>query len=348
MLTGQLVECFAVTTSRVVSPRVAVSALFLLNGAVLASWAPRIPAVKADLDLSDPDLGIALFGVALGSVPTLFATGRILRRVQASTVCRISALVFISALPLLGLADGLVELTLALVVLGAASGALDVAMNTAAGGDGLALLAAVVRALPDSTRPATKAAAVTVADQDRPTTLRLLVPLAVSALLLEGILLDWCAVLASQAPVDSPSAAAVIVAAFSAAMTLSRSAAGWAIRAFGEPMVVFWASVILLLVVPTVVLQPSAVLLVCGVVIAGLAIGPLFPIVMSAAGARSPHDPATATARVTAGGYLAYLAGPPMVGFLAGAFGLSMALALVAVLAAAVLLFLGRTGLAPH
>jgi hypothetical protein len=38
--------------------------VLLVNGAVLSSWAPRIPAVKHLLGLSDSELGLALFGVA--------------------------------------------------------------------------------------------------------------------------------------------------------------------------------------------------------------------------------------------------------------------------------------------
>jgi MFS family permease len=105
--------------------------VFFVNGAVLSSWAPRIPAVAADLELTDGDLGIALFGVAAGSVPTLLLTARLLRRVSAKRTCQLSGVAFAAALPLIALATNLAQLTSALVVLGAASGALDVAMNTA-------------------------------------------------------------------------------------------------------------------------------------------------------------------------------------------------------------------------
>ena len=56
--------------------------VFFVNGAVLSSWAPRIPEVKDRLALSDPALGAALFGVAAGSLPALFLTDRLLRRVD--------------------------------------------------------------------------------------------------------------------------------------------------------------------------------------------------------------------------------------------------------------------------
>jgi hypothetical protein len=46
---------------------VAVSVAFLVHGAVIANWVPRVPAVKAALGVSDGPLGLAM--LAWGSVP---------------------------------------------------------------------------------------------------------------------------------------------------------------------------------------------------------------------------------------------------------------------------------------
>src|SRR5512132_4170208 len=48
--------------------RRAVTLVFALNGALIGSWAVRIPAVKANLDLSDGTLGLALASIAAGSL----------------------------------------------------------------------------------------------------------------------------------------------------------------------------------------------------------------------------------------------------------------------------------------
>lgn len=106
--------------------------VFFVNGAVLASWAPRIPLVAGRLDLTDAQIGWALFGVAAGSIPALILTARALRRIAPRTLCIAAALVFPAALPLLAVAPTAGALGGALAVLGAASGCLDVAMNTAA------------------------------------------------------------------------------------------------------------------------------------------------------------------------------------------------------------------------
>jgi fucose permease len=117
-----------VTRSRFVA--VGLWTIFFVNGVVLSSWAPRIPEVKQLLDLADSELGIALFGVAAGSVPALLLTARLLNRVRSAPVCVLTALVFSASLPLIGVAGDIWQLTAVLVVLGAASGVLDVAMNT--------------------------------------------------------------------------------------------------------------------------------------------------------------------------------------------------------------------------
>ena len=48
------------------SPRVAVSAAFLIHATVSGTWAPRLPAIKESLELSDGELGTALVGLAIG------------------------------------------------------------------------------------------------------------------------------------------------------------------------------------------------------------------------------------------------------------------------------------------
>ncbi|WP_089339068.1 hypothetical protein [Blastococcus mobilis] len=72
--------------------------IFLVNGAVLSSWAPRIPRVTAGLGLSDTELGVALFGVAAGSVPALLLTARALAVVKDTHLCIVAALMFSAAL----------------------------------------------------------------------------------------------------------------------------------------------------------------------------------------------------------------------------------------------------------
>jgi MFS family permease len=111
------------------SPRAAVSAAFLIHSTVSGTWAPRLPAIKESLGLSDGELGTALVGLAIGLVVGTRLAGAPVDRFGSRPVMRVGFPLLAATLLLPGLADSLVTLLLALFVLGLASGALDVAMN---------------------------------------------------------------------------------------------------------------------------------------------------------------------------------------------------------------------------
>ena len=105
---------------------------FFVLGAATATWAARLPAIKAALHLSDARLGLVLFAVPAGSVLTLPASGRIADRFGAARVTRIAGAVTPAALIPIGLGPAtgrLAVLVAALACYGAVAGLLDVSMN---------------------------------------------------------------------------------------------------------------------------------------------------------------------------------------------------------------------------
>ena len=111
------------------SPRAAVAAAFLIHSTVSGTWAPRLPAIKESLGLSDGELGTALVGLAIGLLAGTRLAGTPVDRFGSRPVMRAGFPLLAATLLLPGLADSAVALFLALLVLGIASGALDVAMN---------------------------------------------------------------------------------------------------------------------------------------------------------------------------------------------------------------------------
>lgn len=107
----------------------AVSAAFLIHSTVSGTWAPRLPAIKESLGLSDGELGTALVGLAVGLLVGTRLAGAPVDRFGSRPVMRVGFPLLAATLVLPGLADGTATLFLALFVLGLASGALDVAMN---------------------------------------------------------------------------------------------------------------------------------------------------------------------------------------------------------------------------
>src|ERR687889_465866 len=110
-------------------PYVAVAASFLIHSTVSGTWAPRLPAIKESLDLSDGELGTALVGLAIGLVVGTRLAGAPVDRFGSRPIMRAGFPLLAATLLLPGLAESGVTLFAALLVLGVASGALDVAMN---------------------------------------------------------------------------------------------------------------------------------------------------------------------------------------------------------------------------
>ncbi|GLO70247.1 putative transporter y4wD [Phaeobacter inhibens] len=111
------------------SPWRAVSAMFVLNGALFGIWASRIPAVSEIHELSPGGLGLLLLLMAAGAILSFPLAGRAADRIGAAHVTRRVALAYVLGLVLLALAPNLPLLAAALFIFGAAHGSMDVAMN---------------------------------------------------------------------------------------------------------------------------------------------------------------------------------------------------------------------------
>jgi predicted MFS family arabinose efflux permease len=85
-----------------------------------------------------------------------------------------------------------------------------------------------------------------------------------------------------------------------------------------------------------VVAAGSAVLAAAGLLVVGFALAPIVPTALSLAARSAPGRSATAVSLVTTVGYSAFVAGPPLVGALAGLTSLRAALAPVVASAAAI------------
>ncbi|MFZ4270675.1 MFS transporter [Streptomyces arboris] len=388
------------------SGAVSLYAVFFLNGLVLASWAPRIPQVKEQLQLSDGQLGLALLGVALGSVPAMPTAGALVNRFGSRAVARTAVLVYAAAIALPGLARSLPELLVSLAVLGAAVGALDVAMNAhavdlerssgrtrissfhalfsagalagallgtlaAAGGVTprtqfavtavVALLAAGVAAAAlrpsthqhqrkhqhqDENEPAHENEPAREPGQKRepaPRTrpsrftprLLLLSALGLCVLLIEGVVTDWGSVYLADSLHADPGPAGAGYVAFALAMTVGRLYGDRAANRFGPVRVVRIGALLTAAGSVVTLATGRPVVAVAFFALIGLGVAASFPLVVSAASRLHTGSPGTAVATVSTTGYFAFLAGPPLVGFLAEHSSVRAALLILPVLAVA-------------
>ncbi|MGW7202715.1 MFS transporter [Streptomyces sp. NPDC054837] len=108
---------------------IAVLGAFVLNGALLGSWAPRVPALAEQIGAEEGALGLSLLGASLGMIAASLLVGRLCAVFGARLVMTVAGVAGSAMLPALGLARSPTALGLLLIVLGAMVGVMDVAMN---------------------------------------------------------------------------------------------------------------------------------------------------------------------------------------------------------------------------
>ncbi len=109
--------------------RAAVTALFVLDGAVFGSWAARVPDVAVRVGAGHSTLGVALLCLSLGALVCMRFTGGWCARFGPGPVSAAAAVAVSSAALLPGLVYSVPALCVALFVFGAATGMVNVAAN---------------------------------------------------------------------------------------------------------------------------------------------------------------------------------------------------------------------------
>jgi len=64
--------------------RIAVSAMFLTNGAIFANLVPRFPELKTELALSNTNYGIVVAAFPIGALVAGIAAGAVIRRLTSA------------------------------------------------------------------------------------------------------------------------------------------------------------------------------------------------------------------------------------------------------------------------
>lgn len=111
------------------SPRAAITTVFFVDGALFASWASRIPALSDRVGATTGQLGLGLLAPAVGALIAIPLVGRMLPGRSSRTFCRLALIGLVATIPLPGLASNVPELGVALLLIGLAASALDIAMN---------------------------------------------------------------------------------------------------------------------------------------------------------------------------------------------------------------------------
>jgi predicted MFS family arabinose efflux permease len=109
--------------------RLAVSLMFLANGFVVGSWAPKIPEFAARLQLDESELGLMIMCFGIGSLCAMPAVGAMISREGSRRLMLLVAAATVLCLMLVTLAPSIWTAALALFLMGGMIGGMDVAMN---------------------------------------------------------------------------------------------------------------------------------------------------------------------------------------------------------------------------
>ncbi|WP_165068200.1 MFS transporter [Marisediminicola senii] len=385
-----------VTRAQLTSWRNALFVVFGLCGMGLASWAARIPTVSTALDLRTDQVGVLLFGLAIGSILGLIASGHLVAHFGSRAVIVCTLVIAPIGMATAGFgataAQSFAIAFVGLAIYGAGMGACDVAMNVSGAaneraigrtimpiyhaafsfgtmlGAGLAALAelagiplhvhlgvlaivmvcaafTVVRLLQPETAAgvgadgADETAEPVGSWRERlgiwrdPRTL-LIGLIVLGMAFAEGSANDWLSYAMVEGHDTTESTGALVFGVFVTAMTVGRLAGVRLLDRFGRVPVLRVSAVFAAVGLLTLILVPVTWIAVVGVVLWGLGASLGFPVGMSAAA----DDPRTAAARVSAVatiGYIAFLVGPPAIGFIGEQVGILNALLVVLILVAA-------------
>ncbi len=356
------------------TPRRTVSALFFCNGFIMGGWALHVALAQKRLQADLGSFGLALTGMAIGSIIAMPLAGVLIGRNGSAGVLRVvTPLCFACFLPPI-LAPDLALFALALVLFGAMNGTMDVAMNAhglavegrlkqpvmsgfhamwSLGGLLGAGLAALVLARFSPWQHALGVGALMMvvtgyanrfllpADADKgPSSVHFAWPtrgtvglglLCFIALMGEGSVIDWAAIHLRDTYRVNDDAAGLGYAVFAGAMAATRFAGDGIRSRFGAVALVRASAWVTFVGMLGALVAPTAWGSVLCYGVAGLGIGNLAPVLFAGGGRREPANPARGIAAVTTLGYAGFLAGPPVIGFIGRAAGLSLALGVVVV-----------------
>lgn len=147
--------------------------------------------------------------------------------------------------------------------------------------------------------------------------------------LAEGSAMDWLPLLMVDGHGLTPTLGSVVFAGFAAAMTLGRFLGAPLLKRFGNATVLRASTLVSAVGIALVVFSDNPIIAGAAVLLWGVGAALGFPVTLSAAA--DSDDPTSSVAAVATAGYVAFLVGPPLLGFLGEEFGLRGAMILVLV-----------------
>jgi MFS family permease len=162
------------------------------------------------------------------------------------------------------------------------------------------------------------------------------------ALMVEGSILDWAAIMMRQKFEIDAGFAALGFGFYQAGMAAARLTGDWIRMRVGAVRMVFWSAVLAAGGTALALSAPTPYLAIAAFVFAGLGLGNIAPVLFAGGGRLEPDAPGRGIAAVTTLGYSGFLLGPPLIGFAAQLTDVNTAL-FITVIAALIIAIFARS-----
>lgn len=166
--------------------------------------------------------------------------------------------------------------------------------------------------------------------------------IAFASMICEGTMFDWSGVYFEkvvEAPVELTRLGYV---AFMSTMSGGRFAADWLVTRFGVKRILQTSGIVIVTGMTLAVSIPTITFATIGFLMVGLGVSSVVPMAYSLAGKSTTMLPGLALAAVSSIGFLGFLLGPPVIGFIAEALSLRWSFILVAMLGLGTTLLAGK------
>ncbi len=148
------------------------------------------------------------------------------------------------------------------------------------------------------------------------------------ALMVEGSVLDWAAIMMHERFLLDAGIAALAFGFYQAGMAASRLGGDWMRHQFGSVNVVVVSALLAAIGTAVALVAPNSWITFAGFIAGGVGIGNVAPMLFAGGGRLEPDAPGRGIAAVTSMGYAGFLVGPPLIGFVAQLTSLPFALGL--------------------
>lgn len=172
--------------------------------------------------------------------------------------------------------------------------------------------------------------------------------IAFACMICEGTMFDWSSIYFEKVLETPVELTRVGYVAFMSTMAGGRFAADWVVTRIGIKRVLQMSGIVIVSGMALAVLFPNLMMATIGFLLVGIGVSSVVPLVYSLAGKSTKMLPGVALATVSSIGFLGFLLGPPIIGFVAELSSLRASFIIIAILGLGTTLLAGKVGQAKN